>query len=189
MLEFKTEELGNMYLKEGKISLLACNQYTFVKDNKIIATFFTGKFHSGVKYYSIKSEIGTYSLKLISSNLLRKVYGIYNSADNGIIGSIKVNHWKMINNTSDSLMINDVIYNCQPHSGILSRLWNSNCFLKIYNTESEILYSGIIKAGNLGKIDFIGKAEITGDSNLLDVVMGLFWVDIMFRKWVRRNID
>lgn len=190
MLEFISEEKGDLYLTEQKISLLRCNKYCLLKDQVEIGSFFSGRFHSGEKYYSILANDTKYSLKLKSSSLFNVIYQIYSDDDVQAKGLILMNRFNFFNNRKDFVELdNRLIYLYKDHPSSIMYGSNSNYDFELFSGSNKISFSGKFGIVKPGLATFNGTIEIEKNPEMLAIMLGFFWLDAKFRGWIRKNID
>lgn len=188
MFFYQAEGLGDMYLKDEKISLLDCYGYRVTENGRSIGTLFSGYYHSGKKYSIFTFQNNRYILKQRPKFFENRHY-IIDLETTASIGYFLSSGWRWLTGESGKLILNSgVLYNCEESFGILAGLWNTGGKFYLQAGNNKIEYLCDFKLSDIRHVNFTGSIAVDGQPPLLNLVLGLFWIDRKFRRWVR-NLD
>jgi hypothetical protein len=188
MLNFTGKELGNIYIEESGLSLVRCNHYEVMEDNTSIGTFFSGCRHSGEKYFSLTRRDENLTIRAVRKSIFKKQYQILEAENSKSIGYFEYSPWEWLNPTGGMMSLtNGEVYHFKEVFGILTNLWQKH--QKFAMRSETIKYSGEFKIDDAFSTTITGVIETEIDHQTAPAILGLFFIDSKFRKWIQNNID
>lgn len=188
MLNITGYEFGNIYIQDSGISLMRCNQFEIKEDKTTIGSFISGFRHSGEAYYSFTQQEEHFTAIVVEKSIYKIKYQILQGDNSKSIGCFEYSTCKWLNPTGGMMSLsNGETHHFKEGFGILAHLWHNHKRVELQS--DSIKYFGDFELDNTFKAIFTGTVEMEGTNQMFPAILGAFFIDRKFRKWIRSNID
>lgn len=188
VINFTGKIIGDTYVEETRLSLVRCNHYVITEDSTSIGTFLSACRHSGEKYFSFTLYGESLTIKARRKSLFRNHYQILQNNDSKLIGYFEYSNWEWKNKIDGKMVLaNGETYHFREVFSRITRVWPKK--QKFEMRSDTIKYSGELKIDESFDALFTGIITTEGKPQTVSAVLGIFFIDKKFRKWVQDNVD